>query len=187
MGTPTTIVVSDGYLLDTADFRTSITKLKQADPDAVFVVGPATHIGNFLKQARENNLETVFLSLRSAEDAVLLNSAGELANGLVYTYPFDPSTTSNAIQEKFVAWYREEFDQVPDVYAAEGFEGLRLVGQALERCEGAAACMADYLRSLQNEPSLFGSLSYDQNGDVAYGYFLKTVREGEFVRFEPEN
>ena len=45
-------------------------------------------------------------------------------------------------------------------------------------------CVQNYLTNLRDYDSVLGKLSFDENGDVYYDFFVKTVRNGEFVRLD---
>jgi branched-chain amino acid transport system substrate-binding protein len=176
---PDTLVTSDAFVIDATDWRSTLLKLKTADVDAVYLVGTTGHVSLILKQADELGYRPQFLSFRTAEDPALLRAVGPLADGLIYTYSFDP-----ALAPAFDAAYRARYDEPPELNAAEGYEGLRLVVLAFEGCEGNATCAAQRLTGLRDYPSVFGPLTFDNSGDVVYGSFLKQVRDGAFVRYD---
>ena len=175
------IVTEDTFALDNTDFRTQLLKAREKNPDAIFVPSLASHIALILRQAKEINLDVQFLGFRASEDPVLLN-AGELAEGFVYSYGFDPSGESGEIKT-FSETFKGKYGVKPDGYAAEGYEGLRLVASAFDSCDKNYTCIQAYLQNLRNYSSVFGSLSFDENGDVYYQFFIKKVANGEFVRY----
>ena len=148
------------------------------------MVGTAKHYAPILKQASELDLKTQFLSMRSAEDPILLQTAGGFAEGLIYSYPFDATSKSNAITEKFVKSFKEKHNAVPDAYAAEGYEGFRLLALAFVQCGKNYDCIKSWLSNLKDYDSAFGKISFDSNGDVYYNFFLKTIKDGQFVKYE---
>ena len=174
------VVGEESYILEDSDFRTILTKIKAKNPDAIFMVGTAGHYALILRQAKELGIQAIFVSMRSAEDPVLLKTAGELANGLVYTYPFD-TTAERKETKAFVNAFKNKYNQVPDAYAAEGYEGFKLVALALNECGKDDGCVKEYLSNTKNYKSVFGPLSFDTNGDVYYNFFYKTVENGKFV------
>lgn len=174
------IVQEESYLLEESDFRTMLTKIQAKSPDAMFMVGPASQYGIILKQAKELGIQTQFVSMRAAEDPVLLKTAGVLANGLIYTYPFDATTETKEIKQ-FVNAFKKKYNEVPDAYAAEGYEGFKLVALALNECGKDDECVKEYLSNTKNYKSLFGPLSFDNNGDVYYSVFYKTIEKEKFV------
>ena len=178
------IIAEEPYLLETKDFRTALTKIKEENPDAIFMVGLASQYSIILKQAEEMGIEAQFLTMRSAEDPVLIENAGKLAEGLMYTYPFDAAKNNKNMRE-FTRSFKELYGTVPDAYAAEGYEGLKLTVLALIECNKEASCTWRYFGDLENYNSLFGDLSFDENGDVYYDFFMKTIKNGEFVPYNP--
>ena len=172
------IVGEEGFLLETSDFRTSLIKIGSENPEAIFIVGTAVHYANILKQAKELNIDAQFLSMRSTEDPTLIKLGKEAAEGLVYTYPFDATKDS-----QFTNRFKTVYYSVPDAYAAESYEGFKLTAMAFAKCEKDYVCIQDYLTNLEDYDSVFGKLSFDENGDVYYEYFFKTVKDGQFVKY----
>lgn len=175
------IVGEEGVLLDASDFRTSLLKIKEAD--VIFMVGIAKHYGLIMKQAREMGISIPFISMRSAEDPVLLVTAGDVADGLIYSYPFDASSEKGGVN-KFTNLFKEKYGENPDAYAAEGYEGFKLIALSFNECGKNYECIKEYLENLKNYKSVFGDLSFDKNGDVYYNFFLKTIKNGQFVPYE---
>src|SRR3989344_5089467 len=176
-------IETEAVALDTTDYRTILAKMQNEEPDAIFMVGLASQYSEIIKQAHELGIETQFLTMRSAEDPILIRNAGELANGLIYTYPFDATSQTKEIRE-FSNSFEKKYGTIPDAYAAEGYEGFRLVAYAFEVCSKDYLCVKNYLTNLKDYDSVLGKLSFDENGDVYYDFFVKTVRNGEFVRLD---
>lgn len=177
------LVADEAFAVDAADYRTHLTKIKNAKPDLVFIVGLAKHVGTSLKQSQEIGLQTKFISFRGAEDPELVVIAGPAAEGLIYTYGFDESS-NHAETQAFVKKYTDKYGEVPNGYSAEGYAAMRVVGEALIKCNTDTACQQQYLFGLQSYPSIFGPLSFDRNGDVFYEFYLKTVKDGKFVKLD---
>lgn len=178
----TKIVVEEGVLLTDADFKTQLSKIKESEADLIFMVGVASQYSIILKQAKEMGINAQFVSMRSAEDPVLVKTARDAAEGLIYTYPFDANSEDSKIKE-FTNTFKEKYGETPDAYAAEGYEGFKLTALAFAKCGKDNVCIKEYLDDLDNYKSIFGSLRFDENGEVYYDYFLKTVKNGQFVPY----
>jgi len=174
------IIGEEGYMLDTADFRTIITKLKQTD--AIFMVGTAKQYNLIIKQARELGFSGQFLSMYSAENSELLAGIGNTADGLLYTYHFNKNATDEA--RNFNDVFMRKYGDIPNAYAAEGYEGMKLTVSALKDCHNDKQCIMSYFKTLKDYKSVFGDMSFDQNGDVFYKFFIKTIKNGQFVPYE---
>lgn len=177
------IVGEEGYSLDATDFKTNLLKLSRLSPDAVFMVGIAKHYGLILKQAKEMGINSQFISMRSAEDPTLLDIAGGNANDLIYSYPFNSNSSILEIKN-FVNSFKEKYKVSPEAYSAEAYEGFKLIVMAFAECDKNYDCIKKYLFNLKDYNSVFGDLKFDENGDVYYDFFLKTIKNGQFVLLE---
>ncbi len=182
-GTDIKIVAEEGMAPEKKDFRTILSKMKSAGVDSIYIANVAPALAVALTQASELKINVPFLSYRAAEDPVLLSAAGKLAENVIYTNAYDIHGVNDPNKE-FVAAYQAKYGIDPNGYAAEAYEAVRLAADVYEKCVNDAVCQKSYLLSVQNRPSLFGPLSFDVNGDVNYKFFLKTVRDGKFVRLD---
>jgi branched-chain amino acid transport system substrate-binding protein len=174
------LVAQESYSLETSDFRSLLTKLKNLNPDAIYLAGTAKQYAQILKQADELGIKSQFLSTYSAEDPVILSEVGE--PNLVYTYGFDPE--GNDLAKKFSSSYKQKFGNLPDSYAAESYTAYALLSQAFQNCQSLEPqCLKAYFHPGKVVDTVFGSMTFDENGDVTYPFFLKTVKNGKFVRF----
>lgn len=173
------LVYEQDFSGGSADFRTELSKLKEANPDAVYLVGTAASYVNILEQAKELGISAKFISVASTESPVLLNARNS-AEGIVYTY-YDINPEDNPEARSFIGAYEERYGEPPEGYAAEGYEAVRLTTLAFWKCGRKLECVKYYLENLRNYTSVFGNLSFDMNGDVLYSFIFKTVSDGKFV------
>ena len=62
---------------------------------------------------------------------------------------------------------------------------LDLIVKAVNECKKIDTnCMKNKLSEVKDYPGALGILTFDKNGDVYYPYFLKTVKNGQFVKYE---
>ncbi len=183
LNTDVKVVSSESYPLDTNDYRSYLLKVKNLKTDGLYVIGTAAHMSNIIKQARELDIQASVFGFRPTEDPVLLKNLGQLAEGIIYTYGFDTLSTVPPAKQ-FTADYKQRYSELPDGFAAEGYEGMRLVGEAFAKCGKDNDCIKNFLLNLKDYDSIFGKISFDRNGDILYPFFLKTVKDGKFLRLE---
>lgn len=177
------IAVKESFAPDATDFKTQLAKIKQSGPEAIYLGTIAAQTAQILKQADELGIQGPFFSYRATEDPNLVKNAPTLASRVIYTNAFDLNSENKETKDFISAW-NAEYDEAPNGYAAEAYEAVILTAAAFDECGKDYVCIQKYLEEINNRPSVFGPLSFDVNGDVTYGFFLKTVREGEFVRFK---
>ncbi len=183
-GSDVEIVSMEGYVPTEKDFKTSLTKIKGQTPDVFFAAGTAPQLGNIFKQARDIGIDAQFMSQGAAENKQMLDGAGVAAEGLVYSYYFDPSDENAS---DFANQYQALYGRVASQYVAEAYTGLMLIGEAANTCGNKVnqTCWKNYLDNLSNLPTVLGLTSVDERGDLKPAVmFLKTVKNGQFVRLE---
>lgn len=178
------IVAEETFLMENIDFRTQLLKIKNKNPEAVFLLAEAKNAGIILKQAKELGIETKFFGIQSLQNQDLISIAGEAANGVLYSYSFDPQSENQEIKI-FVEKYKTKYNEVPTSYVAEGYDAMNVIIKAVNECKKVDTnCMKNNLSEVKDYPGILGNLTFDKNGDVYYPYFIKTVKDGQFVKYE---
>jgi branched-chain amino acid transport system substrate-binding protein len=182
------VVSKDGYAQGTTDFRTLLTKIQAADPEAIYLPGYVSEVTQVLKQATELGIKARFLGVNSLYDPKLIEIAGNAAEGAVFTYPTFDVTSTEPLVARFITAYKTKYGSEPDAFAAQGFDSFRILAKVLgtlhqEAIEGAALLRA--LHFLGRFEGAGGTFAFDERGDVEKPLRLLTVRNGQFVPFNP--
>ncbi len=175
------IVAEETFELTATDLKTQINKVKAQNPDTILnlhATGP--RLGLLQKQAQELGVNTKWLGSWGSENADLIKEYGVVVEGLVYPYPYDAESDKSATQE-FIAKYRKKHSELPDLTAANAYDALHLVAQAIaERGEDPAAAK-EFLLSLRDYPGASGIFTFDENGDVKKPVLIKQIQSGKFT------
>ncbi len=167
------ILVEKFNLLDT-DFRTQLTKIKNADTEALFIANSGEGLGRIVNQAKELRLETKLFGATISESAPFLKVASENAEGYVYTYPLKLEQT------EFSKKYKEKYGEDPEIYAANSYDAFSLMVKAFEKCKIQEL---DCMKSVSKTIEIGGASGKFKikNGIVDKKIYLKTVKDGKFV------
>lgn len=165
----------ESFNADETDFKTPLTRLKSNGINTLVIIGDAKSAGHIIRDATELNLELQFYGLRALENKDLLDIAGEGVEGLIYTYPFSPEKSP-----EFSKSYLKRFNHMPTSYSAEGYEAMKILINTIKNCEEDTICAKEELNGFSTD-SVFGELSFDENGDVEYPFATKQIVNGEFV------
>ncbi len=180
------VVAAETYERTDKDFRTQITKIKDADPEAVFIV-PYSEGGLVIKQLTELGLDAQLYGSETLNSKTVLDEAGEAAEGLIYTTPkWDPA---NAASKEFTQRYLLKFGVSPEFasFAANAYDNVKLIAKALEGGAKTAAEIKAWLYTVKGYPGAGGTLTIDSNGDAVKEFEVMTVKGGEFVKWEALN
>ena len=85
----------------------------------------------------------------------------------------------------FVDAYRAKYGEDPDIYAAHGYDALKLLVLAIEAADGAHP---NQLRvgfaSIKGHEGAAGRTAFDENGDVVRYPRMFIIRDGQPMPFE---
>ncbi len=171
------IIFDESYNDGTNDFRASLIKLKETNPEAVFIPGYYKESTIILKQAREIGFETIFIGGDGAYSNELIENAGEAAEGFYCTI-MNIDEESDYYKE-FYEDFKEAYDQEPDVYDAYAYEACLMLKEAISAVGNDAALVQDYLLSNQFN-SLTGEIGFEENGDINRLFKIIKVEDNEF-------
>lgn len=177
-------VIEEKFDSTNTDHRQVLLKIKSERPDAVFVSALAKDIGFIMNQAKTIGINSEFLAIRTAEDPSIFISSKTSSNGLIYSYPFDAHTDSALVKEFSNAFYKK-FNTYPDAYAAEAYLATKILGEAYNFCgkEADSECVKNYIETqFDGRETIFGKISFDENGDIMYPFFMKKIVNGEFIK-----
>lgn len=174
------VVITESYEAGALHFRTQLAKIRNVNPDGVYVVG-YSEMGRVLRQAREMGITLPVISCIMFEDPTIVQVASGAAEGVVYTYPAYNAGSDKETVSLFVEEFEETFNQKPDIYAASAFDALRILAQAMKESGFTSDSIKGALYSIQDYPGVTGTTTFDRNGDVSKPIGIKKVENGDFV------
>ncbi|MDO8661548.1 MAG: penicillin-binding protein activator [Candidatus Woesearchaeota archaeon] len=173
------IVATEAYDTGTQDFRTQLTKIKQKNPEVVFIAGYQETV-SVVKQMHELDMNSTVLAGPPFQSKAIIETLGPLAEGVVYPYHLIANTSQARSYENnyFKAYGVQSGGFAPLMYA-----GVQLLAKILEKCGENTSCIKDELY-LTNYEGVSGKITFDQNGDPQIPIVMKTVKNGKFVQVE---
>jgi branched-chain amino acid transport system substrate-binding protein len=173
------VVYEKAYQEGTSDFASFITDIKEAKPDALYLPGYYTEIAAILTEAKKQDLKAKILSGQGMATPMILEIAGDAAEGVVYPQPpYDPDSKNPEIQ-RFVQEYRAKYPIKPDSDAAFAYDTLWVVAKAIDRCQKYPDDLRDRLADT-NYHGLTGDITFDAGGDVDIEPRMFQVKNGQF-------
>jgi branched-chain amino acid transport system substrate-binding protein len=170
------------YKLGTTDFQAEISKVRAAKPDGVFIFAPGAMGIAFMKQWDASGVgKTVKLYTLAVVDNVTLKAVGDTAIGTFHAMWWDPNGQFPANQ-KFVKNYIAKFGHHPSYFAAQGYEGPRLLAAALRKLgkfdENDLLTLAKTMRRTEFD-SVRGPFRYNVNGIPIQDWYKLEVVPGK--------
>jgi len=125
------IVLEMAYKLGGDDFSLQLERLRQANVEAIVHWGDATDGAKILNQMRAMKMQQPYFACDRCVSDEFVEIAGENAEGVVCTYPWDP-TRKDQKYDTFRADFRQRFDEDPETYAAHAYDGMNMMIWAVQ-------------------------------------------------------
>lgn len=128
------IVAEESYVAGDTDFRSTLTRIKSANPEFVFIPGYYEEVGLIVKQARESGVAVPLMGADGWDSPTLVDLAGKDAlNNTFITNHYSAQDPDTKIQE-FVTKFKEKYkDKSPDAFNALGYDSVYLLVDAIKR------------------------------------------------------
>ena len=164
------VVAAESYASDVTDFRTQLTKLINAGPDAIFLAAQGEFSGGtIVKQLRDLGFEGPIYSEVVPTQPEALGIAGDAATGLKAIVPNPDLDTQTG--KDFLASYEARFASVPTLpwFQGSAYDGVYIIAECLSQTgdDRDVAGIRDCLYNLTWSGAIGDNYTFDSNGDVA--------------------
>lgn len=168
---------SESYQDAQTQIRSILSKIKESNPDAIFIPAEYQPTAIILKQAMELGINTVFIGTDGAYSSKLFEIAGEATENFYLTmFPLDKQ---NHLYQEFHKEYFKQYNDDPNVFTCYGYETARTLINALENTDRTVEEVREYL--YENEfNSISGSFRFDEKGEIIREYGIYTIRDSNF-------
>jgi branched-chain amino acid transport system substrate-binding protein len=168
-----------------SDFRSQLTKLQAAKPDALFMPTYAKQGGRVVKQARELGIKLPMFGADPWDVPDFREAAGSAAEGVLFTV--FGQYTGNEYQQMTLE-YKKRYGTDPDFIAASGYDCLLVLTEAMQRASAAGKQVTgESIRDAVAAVRVIGAtgLNKFEGGDVVSKEFTrKTVKNNSIVQYQ---
>jgi branched-chain amino acid transport system substrate-binding protein len=180
------VVASEGYQPDEKDFRSTLVRVRDAQPEAIILISYYADGALITRQTRSVGLTQPIVASGSIYSPKFIELAGEAGNG-VFTesnfFPNDPRPEVQSFVNKFKAKYNED----PDDFNAVAYDTIILLANVIEKYGADRTAIHDGLAQIKDVPSvIYGKATFDpQTRRVAGARAVYlVVRNGLFVLWD---
>ena len=169
------IVASEAVARQSADVRTQLTKIKNANPEAIYLISNSPDTGvTALKQIKELGIEVTVFASEGLKSDDITSAAGDAAEGMIVS-----SVSSGSAD--FSNSHAGEYGVEPGPFAAQAYDAVKALVLASQTGATTGSEIRDALYDLSFEGAS-GYIDFDQNGDITGNYEVFVVQDGKFVR-----
>ena len=168
------------------DVSTQLAKIKDLNPDALFISALSQEMTVIIKQGRDpeggipDTVPFIVLDLTEKE----IGDVGTAAEGAItFIAWFHESDTPG--NQAFVQNYRAKYSIEPEPWAAQSYATFYILANAIKNAQSTdSADIRDALAQTMNFPTILGSFSFDPGGEAVHDPVVLTVKNGELQLFE---
>ena len=162
------VVAAESYSSEVTDFRSQLSKLISANPDALHVAAQGEFSGGtIVKQVRELGYERPIYSEIVVIGATALEIAGDAAAGLkAITAELDPANPKSA---EVLANFKSRYDYISlPWYMGSAYDDVYIAAECLKQTgdDQDADGFRDCLYGITWSGSIGSNYSFDENGEV---------------------
>lgn len=164
------------------DFKTSLTKVMQKDPQAIFVVTSDYNQCTFLKQAVQLGYKGITLGTESSGDPVSLSQCATLLENRYFSTPVETPASKD-----FAERFKMRFGSYPKFPSARtAYDAVQAVAVGLKKTHGVGGeALKDALMSVEIDGVSNSRVVFSENGFVKTpedAFEMQTVKDGKFVK-----
>jgi branched-chain amino acid transport system substrate-binding protein len=134
---PIDVVAERSYPATATSFQTDLTAIKDAKPDAVYVVDFIANTAEIIKEGqRDVGLNTVYIAVECCEDPAFYTLLGEYGDNQLLESKFAPYAGPPFYLdtiETYVTNYQQEYDTIPGMMGADTYDAFYIAKDAIER------------------------------------------------------
>jgi branched-chain amino acid transport system substrate-binding protein len=159
------VTAFESYAKDDVDYSALLTKVKQADPDVLFIPDYYNKVGLIAKQARQLGLKSTLLGGDGWDSPEMVKIAGDAIYGGYFTNHYSPDDPRPEVQE-WVQKYEAKYGQRPDALGTLGYDAALLLIQALKNAPNAKPDeIRTALQRIKDFPCVSGRITFDEWGN----------------------
>jgi len=169
------IISAEAINPDGKDVRTSLLKIAEKSPQAVYFVGNSNGYIESMKQFKQLKINAVCLTAAN----IISVKPIESAEGCYFTNPEFAVDSKNETTKLFVSAYSKKYGKDPIYVNAEAYDMVYLIAEAV-KTKGIKN-IKDGLLGIGGFDATMGTISFDKNGDALLPQRVGQVVNGKFV------
>ena len=178
------ILITETFQGGDTNFSAQLTRIMEANPDALFISALSREIAGILTQRRAigmpDSVRFIVPDLTGDE----VKTAGDAAEGAIafIGWTIMADTPGN---QAFVQNYRTKYGIEPEPWAAQSYVALCILAEAISEAQSTeATAVRDIMANIMDLDTILGQFSFNADGDAVYDPNILIVENGEFVPLE---
>jgi branched-chain amino acid transport system substrate-binding protein len=175
-------LISDEFAQGATDFRTQLAKIKEKNPEVLFVVETHKEAAQMLRQMVELKFKPVVIGTSMFDDPMLMELAGDAAEGVYFSTGAAVAASGlEKKQEEFKKAFKEKFGKDPAICAEHFYDATNLAIEAMKTGGETGPEIDKALSRIKDYLGVTGTITFNAIGDRIFPTTVKKVEKGKFV------
>ncbi len=157
------VVITEGYQPDEKDFRSTLVRVRDANPDGLVLISYYPDGALIAGQVRNVGLQQPIAASGSVYSPKFIELGGAAVEGIHTNTSFFPEEPRAEVQD-FVKRFRARYGKEPDAFNAYAYDAVQLTAAALDEAglQGDRKAVRDALYKIKDVPSVvFGKANFN--------------------------
>lgn len=180
------VIAVESFNVGDKDFKTQLTRLRSANPEAIYIPNYTAEMAQTLEQASQLGMKIPFLSSDGFSNPEIYNLAGAYTDGVIYVGP--AKVKESPLYSQFVDQYVKKYGVGPDSFATNAYDGANILLQAMDKVYKETGkfdrkAVREAVAATKDYQGASGTVNFDEIGDlVAYqGVYKVNKTTPEYV------
>lgn len=173
------VLMEEAFLQKDQDFKATLTKIKPANADVIFIPAYYEEVGKIVKQARELGITATMLGTDGWDDQKVVDIAG--ADNLNNTYFCSHYSETDEEVQPFIEAYKKKYNRAPNVFAALGYDAGKMLIDAIKRGGDDSEKIAKALAETKDLKVGTGTITMDPNHNPLKSVVILEMKDGQKV------
>ena len=179
------ILITETFETGETDFSAQLTRIKESNPDAIFISALPPETTQILMQGRQLGIPAdvpFIVNITLTPDQIQL--LGDAAEGAI-TFTSWVSTADTPGNQAFVQNYRTKYGVEPNTFAAQSYASVYLLVTAIKKAQSMdSKAIRDAMAKIMDLDTVLGKFSFDAVGDAVYDPIVLIVKNSQLQIFE---
>jgi branched-chain amino acid transport system substrate-binding protein len=180
------VVATEGFLPGERDFRSTLVRLRDANPTGLILEAYYADAAVIARQVRDLGLKQPIAAVGSVYSPKLLELGGDAVNGIYTQANFFPDEPRPEVQT-FVKAFNAKYGRLPDFFGAIAYDTFILIGRLVREFGASREAIRDGLGKIKDAPSvIYGRTTFDPvTRRVSGAQFQRlVVKDGRFTLWD---
>lgn len=175
------VIIDDSFNTGETNFRTTLNKIKSKNPDAIYIPGHLNEVAKIIKQIKELGIKVQLLTTSAVDGPEIIQLGKDAAEGIIFTSPtFDPESNKENVRQ-FQKEYQKKYEKRAEIVAAHAYDVMNIYAKILSKVDYNGQDIKEVLSKLKDYEGVTGVMSFDRNGDIEKGSFIKKIINGKIT------